>query len=355
MSVAPILTASRLAAGYRRGRRRRPVLSGLDLTIESGSFVALLGPNGTGKSTLLRTLAGLQKPLAGTIELLGSDLGVLTAMERARIAGVVLSEPVSAGALSARQLVGLGRYAHTDWTGRLGPADLAVVDAALEAVGASHLAERDCREVSDGERQRLNLARVLAQEPRLVILDEPTAFLDVAARVELVELLHRLSRERSISVVASSHDIDLVLRYADTVWLIDRDRHLISGVPEDLLADGAISAAFANERVRFVPGELGAITPPIALPAAEVSGPRDAARLVTNLLRREGFRPPVPGEVPSLAVRIGDDGRRWQAFHRDADISGTSFAALVAFLRRASTSEGQDTTPPLARPSRSKG
>ncbi len=334
MSALPLLQAQSLAIGYHRRRHRQTVLSDLDLVVERGEFVCLLGPNGIGKSTLLRTLAGLQRPLAGRVVIDGCGIGSIRPLERARLIAVVLSERISVGALQARQMVALGRYAHGGWNGRLSVDDEAVVGRALEAVGARHLADRDCRELSDGEKQKLNLARALAQEPALIILDEPTAFLDIAARVELIALLRQLAREQDLAVIASTHDLDLALRTADTVWLVDRKRELRSGTPEDLIVQDAFGDAFASDRTEFDAEHLRFGVRLDDAPAAFVRGPPSPARLAATLLEREGFRIAVAAEPDALIIEVSADGTRWHAATGPEELSGTSFAALAAFARR---------------------
>ena len=209
--MTAVLDAERLSVGYRRLRRTSHVVAAdLEFGVDEGEFVCLLGPNGAGKSTLLRTLAGLQPALEGTVRLRGAELRSLSREERARTLAIVLTERIVSGLMTARGVVQLGRHPHTGWSGRLAPADTAIVDAAMETVGASPWASRPIAELSDGERQRVMIARALAQEPRVLLLDEPTAFLDAPRRIELFGLLRTLARERGIGVVASTHDVEPV-------------------------------------------------------------------------------------------------------------------------------------------------
>lgn len=237
-----------LTVGHRRGP---DVLRGVDLRAAPGELTALLGPNGAGKSTLLRTVAGLLPPVRGGVSLDGTDLAGLTPAARARRVAVVLTERVDAGLLTARELVALGRHPHTGARGTLRTADHTAVDDALAAVRATPFADRRVARLSDGERQRVLIARALAQAPDLLLLDEPTAFLDAPSRVGVTGLLRRLARDRGIVVVVSTHDVELALRVADRVWLLDRDGGTRSGRSAELVADGALGRAFDGDELRF--------------------------------------------------------------------------------------------------------
>jgi len=246
----PGLVLREAAVGYRH-RGAGTVLDGVTVSARPGGLTALLGPNGAGKSTLLRTIAGLQPPLGGEFLLDAADLTALGPEQRARLLAVVLTERIEVGLLSAWELAALGRHPHTGRGGALRPADRAVVATALASVGADHLTARPVGELSDGERQRVLIARALAQEPRLLLLDEPTAFLDAPSRVSVTGLLRRLARDRDMIVVTSTHDVDLALRVADHVWLLDGRGGLRCGTPAELVASGAIGSAFDSDELRF--------------------------------------------------------------------------------------------------------
>lgn len=245
------LAIAGLDVGYRARRRTRTVLQGLCAKACRGALTALVGPNGVGKSTLLRTVAGLQPALAGRVWLDGADLLAIPAPQRARRLAVVLTARVEVGLLTARELVALGRYPHTGAAGILQPADVAAVADAIAAVGAVPLADRPVGELSDGERQRVLTARALAQQPDLLLLDEPSAFLDVSARVALLAMLRRLAHERGLCVVVSTHDLELVLRLADQLWLLDHEGVLHTGPPAHLIAEGEIGRVFDTDDLAF--------------------------------------------------------------------------------------------------------
>ena len=246
-----ILTTQQLSIGYATGRRLHVVASDLNLSLLAGELVCLVGPNGAGKSTLMRTLAGMQSPLAGQVRLLGDDVHRLDAKELARRLSIVLTERTDVGLLSGYGLVALGRHPYTAWHGQLSAYDEAVINWAVDAVGAQDLAARPVSELSDGERQKIMIARALAQEPALMLLDEPTAYLDLPRRVEIIQLLRSLAHTTQRAILLSIHDLDLALRSADRIWLIGSDGQLVEGAPEDLVLSGAFEAAFLSEGVRF--------------------------------------------------------------------------------------------------------
>ncbi|MFD3811572.1 ABC transporter ATP-binding protein [Rhodococcus sp. NPDC058639] len=239
-----------------RQRRVTTIATGLDAVARRGELTALVGPNGAGKSTLLRTLCGLQPVLHGQVLIDGDDLSSVRPADLATRISVVLTERIDPGLLTVRELVALGRTPHLPASARLSPEDRAVVDRALDAVGATHLAARQFTELSDGQRQRSLTARALAQRPSLLVLDEPTSFLDVPSRVELVDVLGRLVREQNLAVIMSTHELELALRVSDRMWLLDADRTLTCDTPAALAESGRIGAAFDRGRMRFDPRTL---------------------------------------------------------------------------------------------------
>jgi iron complex transport system ATP-binding protein len=250
-SAKNALDTRELCAGYGQSGARRVVAGPLDLALPRGALVCLLGPNGAGKSTLIRTLTGTQPALSGHLLVDGQRLAAMTPRERARHIGVVLTDRVQAPMMTVRGLVELGRFPHTSWQGRLTDDDMAVVDHALTVTGANPLADRLVSELSDGERQRALVARALAQQPALLVLDEVTAFLDLPARIEIVRLLRHIAREEHRAVLLSTHDLDLALRSADRLWLLSGDGSLVDGMPEAMVMSGALARTFEGRGLRF--------------------------------------------------------------------------------------------------------
>ena len=301
------------------------------MSVRAGELVCLLGPNGIGKSTLLRTLARMQPALWGTVELGGADLRSITHAELARRLGVVLTERVVVEALPVRRVVELGRYPHSGWFGRIADRDRRVVDWAIDAVGARHIADRDFSRLSDGERQRAMIARALAQEPLLLLLDEPTAFLDVPSRVELMGLLRQLTRDGRLAVVVSTHDLELALRTADAVWLVMPGGDLMTGAPEDVVLAGGIGQAFEGRQIRFHPEERSFRLLTGNGGDAVVHGSGLRAALAAAVLEREGYAVVPSSQTRTLCVHARESG--WQAVFDDVESDGADFASLAAFLR----------------------
>lgn len=245
-----VLATRDLSIGYGGTRQAVAVARDLTLTLAAGQMTCLLGPNGAGKSTLMRTLAGMQPPLSGQVLLNGRDITTLKPRDLAKRLSVVLTERPNVGLLNGYALVALGRHPYTDWLGRLSRYDEAVVRWAVDIVGASAFAERPVMALSDGQRQKLMIARALAQESDVILLDEPTAFLDLPRRVEIMHLLRRLAAQTGRAILLSTHDLDLALRTADTLWLLAAGRVHV-GAPEDLVLEGAFEAAFHEEGVLF--------------------------------------------------------------------------------------------------------
>ncbi len=337
MSHTTILTTQGLDIGYAPFRRQRHVVvHDIELKLQAGELVCLIGPNGAGKSTLLRTLAGIQAPLAGQVLLHGQPIHRMDARALAQHLSLVFTERINVGILSAYALVALGRYPYTGWSGKLTETDEAVVRWAIEAVGAAPLAHRNVSELSDGERQKVLIARALAQEPTLMILDEPTAFLDLPHRVETMRILRTLARESGRAVLLSTHDLDLALRNADRIWLLPTGGPLHVGAPEDLVLNGAFEAAFHSEGVVFDvrSGSFRVHTRPagqIALIGDGIQAIWTARALIRagfDVLEGDG------GAAVQVVVEMRSGRPRWQLRYGGDVREHESLYDLVSFLRQ---------------------
>mgnify|MGYP000444057818 FL=1 len=229
---------------------QRILLRDVSASVPPGSLTALIGRNGTGKSTLLRTVAGLGAAASGGIELCGKPLAALTPLQRASTVSFVTTDKVRIANLASRDVVGLGRAPYTDWLGRLRSEDRAVVDRALNLVGMGGFADKPMDRLSDGEAQRVMIARALAQDTPVILLDEPTAFLDMPNRYELCTLLRRLAHDEGKCIFFSTHELDIALTLCDAVALIDPPRlHLLP--TDEMIRSGHIERLFDNGTVAF--------------------------------------------------------------------------------------------------------
>ena len=248
-SNSSCLELQALTCGY----HGKSVLSDVSLALPAGQVLALVGPNGAGKSTLLRTIAGQLPALGGHILLDGDPLDSLTSAQRARVLAALFTDRRMPSLITCREVVEMGRYPFTGRMGLLTSHDRAVADEALELVGAQDLAARQFSQLSDGQRQRVLLARALCQEPRVLLLDEPAAYLDVRYSAELMDLVRDLCASRRIAVAASMHELHLVLRMADTVLCL-RDHHVQAiGAPEDVLDEPGVAELFDLRGPAFDP------------------------------------------------------------------------------------------------------
>lgn len=242
---APLLKIEKLDVGYRTGKVHKTVVGAINATLCAGEVVALIGMNGAGKSTLLRTLSAFQQPLSGKAEFAMGDVSRMSAAELAKCVSVVLTENNFA-AITVKELVALGRTPYTGFFGRLTADDEAEVAAAMQRMGITHLAGRVVTALSDGERQKSLIAKAIAQQTPLMLLDEPTAFLDFRSKVQLFRILRTLAADAGKAVVVSTHDIEMALRFAHKLWLIC-DGAFYEGSAQALAADGMLQ--------RFIDGD----------------------------------------------------------------------------------------------------
>ncbi|MEM9953088.1 MAG: ABC transporter ATP-binding protein [Chloroflexota bacterium] len=321
-----ILEIHNLAIGY----PKHTVATNIKQSLIAGELVCLIGPNGAGKTTLMRTLAGMLSPLAGQVSLLGDDIRKIDARTLAQRLSIVLTDRVDVGLLTGYALVAIGRHPYTDWTGSLSHDDEAMVRWAVSAVGADDLAPRPLAELSDGERQKLMIARALAQDPALMILDEPTAFLDLPRRVEVMQLLRKLARETDRAILLSTHDLDLALRHADRIWLMPKGQALTVGAPEDLVLSGAFEKAFRSEGVQFDPRTGSFRSVEQAQKEIAVVGDGVARIWTERALERAGF---VITPDTDTVVYITEDGWQIKRDTLDVSIEKKSLYDVVQYLK----------------------
>jgi len=231
------------------GYRGKPVAEGIDASVSPGEVLILLGCNGAGKSTLIKSIAGLLPVLGGEVRIDGRELSTIPERERARIMSVLLSDGVKMKGMSCREVVELGRYPYTGYFGKLGREDERIVDELMETVGVTELAGRDYGKISDGQRQRVRLARCLVQEPEILLLDEPTVFLDVHYQAEFMALLLKYAKEKKIAVLMSMHDPELARCAADRLLCIKDGKVHAYGTPEELMTNGKLRSLYGLDEL----------------------------------------------------------------------------------------------------------
>lgn len=233
------LEAKNLTVGY-SGRK---VVSDINEKLPESELTVLIGANGSGKSTLLRTLTGAQPALSGSVELDGLDIASYKPSRLAKHLSLVLTDRIGGGGLSVEEIVSIGRHPYSGFLGRLSPHDKEVVNDAIKLVGLKDKAKSFVASLSDGERQKAMIARAIAQDTELIVLDEPTSFLDVSSRFEIMDLLSRLTREEHKTVLLSTHDIAPALSVAGNIWAI-ANGHLMAGTAEQLKASGVLDSVY---------------------------------------------------------------------------------------------------------------
>ncbi|MBQ7180362.1 MAG: ABC transporter ATP-binding protein [Bacteroidaceae bacterium] len=246
MSKENVIELANLTTGY----GQHVVTSHIHAVLQPGQLISLLGPNGVGKSTLLRTLGAFQPPLGGEIRVGGQPVSQMSSTQLSRIIGVVLTERPDIQNMTVRDMVSMGRSPYTGFWGRLTTDDEALVDEAMQQTGVTQLADRMINTLSDGERQKVMIAKALAQHTPIILLDEPTAFLDFPSKVEMMRLLGRLAHQMQKIIFLSTHDVEMALQLSDSLWLMTKEG-ITTGSPAQLAQDGTIGRFIQCEGVEF--------------------------------------------------------------------------------------------------------
>ncbi|HBF4443875.1 TPA: ABC transporter ATP-binding protein [Clostridioides difficile] len=242
-----MLKTNNLSVGY----NNNVVISNINVEVKNGEILCLLGSNGAGKTTLLRSLSKLISPIKGEIYLNGVNISCISRKALSKKMALVLTNRLLGDLMTVQDIVNIGRYPYTGFFGNLSKKDLIMVDEALESVDALHLKKRYFDELSDGEKQKVLVARALVQEPEIIILDEPTTHLDIKHRLELINILKKLSKEKSISVILSLHEIDIALKSCDKVALIKNNKVIAYGQPEDVVDEDIINSLYELDDKNF--------------------------------------------------------------------------------------------------------
>lgn len=328
-----VIELENLTTGYKTISDLKTITSGINTSLLREELVCLIGPNGAGKSTLMRTISGEQKPIEGKVYLEGKNIHDLTPKYLAKKLSLVLTERVHAGMLTAYEVVALGRFPYTDWSGKLKESDHQIIQGAIAMVGANELADRTLPELSDGERQKIMIARAFAQEPEVMILDEVTAFLDLPRRVEIIKLLRKMANEGGKSILLSTHDMDLALRGADRIWLLPKGGAMQVGAPEDLVLNGAFQKAFATEGMHF-DSQSGAFKIHSTYKTTvALSGEGETATWTQRALERNGVKVDSSAKI-QVYVKSDQDRNVWILQQNNSKTKISSIYELITAIKK---------------------
>ncbi len=294
-----------LTIGYRQKSGYKYVAEQINATVYGGELTCLLGANGVGKSTLLRTMTANQPMIGGDVYYLGRSLSSYSPKMLSSIISIVLTDRVAIKNLSVSDLVGMGRSPYTGFWGKISRADRKIIEEAISMVGITHLTRRMIHTLSDGERQKVMIAKALAQQTPIILLDEPTAFLDFPSKVEMMQLLHRLSRQTGKTIFLSTHDLDLALQIADRIWLMDGKSGMQMGTPEDLSLDGTLRGFFERKGIAFDPDSGLFRVDNIPKSEVNMTGEGYRYQMARKALQRNGIG--VDDQSSSTIIEIGDD------------------------------------------------
>lgn len=231
----------------------RPLIEKINLSIEKGRILTLIGPNGSGKSTILKTITKHLEKIAGVVTIENDNISKWSNKELAKRLSVMLTERIDPELMTCEQVVAMGRYPYTNHFGSLtpGPGDRQVVEESLHMVRAEELAERPFTDISDGQRQRIMLARAICQQPEIIVLDEPTSYLDIRHKIELLDILRKMAREKNVAVVMSLHEIDLAAKISDQIICVKGDRIRLFGTPEQVFTGERVKELYELESGSF--------------------------------------------------------------------------------------------------------
>jgi iron complex transport system ATP-binding protein len=332
MNSEKILSLNSLKIGYASGGHEKILLPPLTASAKSGELIAVIGKNGIGKSTLLRTLSGLQPSYGGEILFGGKNVRAFSRLELAQKVGYISTENVKVSNLNVYDLVALGRFPYTDWMGNIDPESHNRITDALEMTGMSEFRDRFVSELSDGERQRAMIARIFAQDTGIMIMDEPMAFLDIGSKYDIISLLRLLSQDNAKTIIFSTHDLDMAISQVDKIWLL-LENELIEGAPEDLMIAGVFDHLFESPKVQFnsYNGTFSFRKKQKKNIYLEGEGP--VRHWTDKAVNRAGFSVSEIKTIPYI-IAPSEENINWQFSNQNSIVEFRSIYDLVSFLSK---------------------
>jgi iron complex transport system ATP-binding protein len=332
MNLTEILSLDSLKIGYVSGRHENVLLPPLNACANKGELIAVIGRNGIGKSTLLRTLTGLQPSLGGEIFYSGKNIRDYSRMDLAQKVGYISTEIVKVSNMSVYDLVSLGRFPHTNWMGKIDTKNHEVIMDAIDKTAMSAFCNRFVSELSDGERQRAMIARILAQDTGIMVMDEPTAFLDIGSKYEILHLMHLLSHKSEKTIIFSTHDLHMAISQSDKIWLI-LDNRLMEGAPEDLMIEGAFDHLFDSSPVQFNSEDGTFSFRSEEKGRIYIEGDGIRRHWTEKAINRAGFSLSEVKTIPYIIIPSGNN-REWKLTTNISSVEFRSIYELVSFLSK---------------------
>ncbi len=339
LKAESMLSTGDLTIGYSSRSGKSVLHTGLNLKLYESDFVCLIGPNGCGKSTLIRTLGGLQTPLGGTITVRDKKLSNLSNTERSRLITTVLTDRIAAEHITVEEIVALGRYTYTNWFGGLSGQDKNHVRHAIQKTGLSGYGERKLSTISDGERQRAFIAKALASDAPVFLLDEPTAHLDVSNRVEILTLLRNLTISSGNTCLVSTHDLDLALQLADEIWLMLPKKGVICCTPEEIIRQNYLDKVFGNKTLFFNAESGNFALRKKTLHTIQIKENSSIPDYALKSFERLGFS--LNNEVKPLA-QIGVDTEGWSVSADNNEFKTLTLSEACRVLKKLASMEKQN-------------
>ena len=326
------LQLNNVTIGYPAKKGSKVIQSALQLSADRGELIALIGKNGCGKSTLLRSIACLQPLLGGTVLLNGENIHDKTPKERAKLISVVLTNRQAVASFTVKELISIGRDPYTGWLGSLSPEDEKIIDESIEMTYLHGFENRNIHELSDGERQRVFIARALAQDTPVILLDEPTSHLDLPNRINVLLLLQKLARETRKTIFISTHELETAMQVADKIWLMEKNNGVTVGAPEDMVLNGDFDKVFRHHSYEF-DKEFGSFVVQKQLNKlvrTQVKTPNGLmARWTTKALSRKGYK--IDPNAP-VTVEVDEQNNQWHIHTADSSTTTTTIDELLRVL-----------------------
>ena len=249
-----ILSLKNISIGYHQNREECILLKNLSLYTEIGKLICIIGRNGIGKSTLIRTISGIQKPLSGEIFIDGNNIHLIDAKFLASKLSIVYTDTIDVENLSVYDLIAMGRYPYLSWLGILSTEDESIIQKSISVTGINHIKNKNVLNLSDGEKQKIMIARAIVQDTPIMLLDEPTSHLDIAGRLDVFIMLKKLCQQENKTILLSTHQLDCALQFSDEIWLLTSEQELISGSPNDAVLTSCIGKEFNSQHLHFDKG-----------------------------------------------------------------------------------------------------